>query len=411
MISVYVLLYAQMIGAWIPRCTVSGIIKQQQLLSQQRQQGNPIMESNRVRAGGNNRVHRFMGSYIPGSSSLTDDLAAVDANISSFANRKNFSDQEMAIVQELYQSIKDLLSSEQDANQWQSILLKALPTMSTSLLVKLRTAAVPLSSSSSLQLPHEEDEIAIFRVAMAIEQVLQARMILAKETLESLLDAGEIRKLDARIGNFARAGRLDAAFFNVLTINLQDAAKDSSSSTATSSSKDTEASIESNDTKATRLQILQHIYTRCQEEVEKSLSPGTALLNKLMRTPQASIRANLYRHYLTPQPTTITSPDGKTISLPNNNNNNATLVDLTDFVQAIDETVLQIRNIEHVGGTDRESAAMMVESCRQIAKEARKILGTCYGRDSGPVKLLQDALQPVFRPTSPDSPYIQGDIQ
>jgi hypothetical protein len=59
-------------------------------------------------------------------------------------------------------------------------------------------------------------------------------------------------------------------------------------------------------------QILKHIYTRCQEEVEKMIPPGMALLSKLLRTEQYTIRANLYRLYVTPRVSmTIETPDGK----------------------------------------------------------------------------------------------------
>jgi hypothetical protein len=51
---------------------------------------------------------------------------------------------------------------------------------------------------------------------------------------------------------------------------------------------------------------------------------------------------------------------------------------------------------------------MMVESCRQIAKEARIVVGNSFGRDSEEMRLFEEGLQPVFRPSSPASPYIKG---
>ena len=164
---------------------------------------------------------------------------------------------------------------------------------------------------------------------------------------------------------------------------------------------------ENGNPKPSRFQILQHIYTRCEEEVEKQLPPGRALLNKLLRTPQDSIRRNLYEHYLCPQaPPVITAPDGKELELkPTAAAAKAVLVNLPDFVAAIAETVKQIRSIERAGGMERGSAANMVEMVRHIAKESRVIILENYGEDSEEVKQFQEELEPVFRPSSRDSPY------
>jgi hypothetical protein len=204
----------------------------------------------------------------------------------------------------------------------------------------------------------------------------------------------------------------------VLNINLRDAMMEENSSTTPD---ETNAAVVSNNDSsaepkqpsqnlpagpaATRTQILRHIYTRCQEEMEKTLPPGTALLTKLLRTEQPSIRANLYNHYLTPSASSITSPDGKVINLTSGN---TVLVSLTDFIGAIDAAVLQIRTLENANGTDRESAAIMVENCRQVAKEARSIVGQSYGQESDEVRQLEEGLQHVFRPSSASSPYIKG---
>merc|ERR1712194_573489 len=131
---------------------------------------------------------------------------------------------------------------------------------------------------------------------------------------------GEIKKLDALIGKSARNQKLDAAFFQVIHMNLQDAA-----ATAPVEAQQQAEYITNDDSdnegpsppSVNRFQILQHIYTRCQEEVEKTINPGTALLNKLLRTEVDSIRQNQLNHYLCPKPTTIKSPDGKEIILNN----------------------------------------------------------------------------------------------
>jgi len=298
----------------------------------------------------------------------------------------------------------------------EKVILETLPTLSPSLLLKLRqaehtTTDTTSSSNSNVQ-----------QAAQHVNRILQQRLELGRDTLRQLLEAGELRQLDARIGAAARAGHLDAAFFHVLAVNLKDAMENDNSAeeeTRSSASDDGDDTADKPEPPTTsRLQILRHVYTRCQEEVEKTIAPGTALLNKLLRTEQAPIRANLYQHYLTTtgstqqQPKTITTPDGKTIELkPSGNGGKPTsLVPLDEFIAAIETAVLQIRNVESAGagGIDRESAAMMVESCRQIAKEARLVVGESYGRDSDELRQFEAGLQPVFRPASPDSPYVAG---
>lgn len=296
------------------------------------------------------------------------------------------------------ESIERLISRNHD----DSALLEALSNVSPTLVVKLRQA-----ENSNIE--------SVRRVATQLNSVLDARLTQAKETLQEFLNAGEIRKLDALIGKAARAGNLDVAFFNVLTLNLQDAARNENvfvddGVAAGDKSEENDGASPSgvstaSDPAASRLQILQHIYTRCQEEVEKTIPPAMALLNKLLRTTQAPIRRNLYQHYLTPQPNTITTPDGKIVELAGTQ---PVLVAMTDFIDAIANAVSQIRTVETAGGTDRESAANMVEACRTIAKEARIIIGEHYGTTSEELKTFETGLQPVFRPSSPESPYIIG---
>lgn len=290
-----------------------------------------------------------------------------------------------------------------DTATLRKVVLDNLPIMSPSLIVKLRQQPDNLPSST-------EQERMIALVSSSMNSVLKLQLEDAKGTLLELLNAGEIRKLDNLIGAAARAGKLDVAFFNVLSANIQDSlleSKDSASMVEPESK-----AINTDEGSTNRASILRHIYTRCQEEVEKMIPPGKAFLNKLLRTEQQSIRFNLYKHYLLlPEVDSdgnsgklITTPDGKTIQLKNVVSKS--LIELDDFITAIDTAVLQIRTIENSGAVNNESAAQMVEACRTIAKEARIVLGERYGPDSEQVMLLQEKLQSVFRPTSPDSPYV-----
>jgi len=348
-------------------------------------------------------LSRFGRSFYRTGSSTVLPAAADPSNVEGATEQLRTAPAVIEFSKDELENIERLMNLEHD----DTALLEALSNNSPKLIVKLRQ-----SENSYID--------SVRRVAIKLNSVLDARLAQAKETLQDFLNAGEIRKLDALIGRAARAGNLDVAFFNVLTMNLQDAARNENVFVDSGVAAGDDNAVEKgrvndgskpsgvstvSDPAASRLQILQHIYTRCQEEVEKSIPPAMALLNKLLRTTQAPIRRNLYQHYLTPQPNTITTPDGKIVELAGTQ---PVLVALTDFIDAIAKAVRQIRTVENAGGTDRESAANMVEACRTIAKEARIIIGEHYGTTSEELKTFEMGLQPVFRPSSPESPYIIG---
>ncbi|KAL7565112.1 hypothetical protein ACA910_005119 [Epithemia clementina (nom. ined.)] len=301
-------------------------------------------------------------------------VAATDTD----GQQAEFSSDEEALVEELYAKA----SAEGEIRK---VLLDSLSTIPPTLILKLRQ-------------PRDHASHAIRIISNEMSRLLDAQLEEAKTTLQQLLDAGELRKLDSLIGKAASAGKLDAAFFNVLSVNLQNAASGVSRHMDSTSTEGSSA--------ASRLQILQHVYTRCQEEVEKSIPPGLALLNKLIRQQQESIRNNLYEYYLTPQSNKIRTPDGQELELKGQA---PPLVSLDEFISALSKTVLQIRTAEKAGATDRASSASMVEACRQIAKEARLVIANSFGPDSVELDTFQNGLQPVFRPASTDSPYITGE--
>ena len=239
----------------------------------------------------------------------------------------------------------------------------------------------------------------------ALQNVLDVRLKGGRELLAELLNSGEIRKLDSLIGKSAKEGKLDMSFFSVLSMNMRDAKMNNDSGdvslTPTLAQGEGQAEVSEEEGQPTvganRLQILQHIYTRCQEELEKTVAPGMGLLNKVLRTEISSIRTNQLEHYLGPQKTTITSPDGKSIDL---GGTGKPLVSHTEFVEALSNSVTQIRTLEAAGGTDRLSAVNLVENIRQVAMEARVVLVESFGEGSDVVNEFQIDLQPVFRPGS-----------
>jgi hypothetical protein len=290
------------------------------------------------------------------------------------ASDSKLSDEEWSVVSDLYKKASG------DGTALGKIVAEALPSINPTLIMKLRGAI-------------EDSREEFVAVKNALNSVLDARLAGARDVLFEFLNAGEIRKLDALIGKAAREGKLDVAFFQVLNMNLQDASEQGPDE------------AESDENTANRFQILQHIYTRCQEEVEKTIPPGVALLNKLLRTDATSIRSNQLNHYLCPQPNIIKTPDGKELKLEGREK---ILVSHEEFIEAIGNAVKQIRTVEKSGGANMEMAANMVESCRKVAKEARMVIADKFGKDSTELQDFEAGLMPVFRPSSSDSRYIQG---
>jgi len=163
--------------------------------------------------------------------------------------------------------------------------------------------------------------------------------------------------------------------------------------------QNTSSNITLSESSPSRYQVLQHIYTRCQEEVEKNVKPGVALLNKLLRTDETSIRNNQLRHYLGPQKTEIQTPDGKQIDLSSSTGAKPkSLISHDDFTDAVTDAVSRIRQLEEAGAANRVSAANLIESCRQVAIETRSTFLELYGEQSKELLEFEQKLQTVFRP-------------
>ena len=293
-----------------------------------------------------------------------------------------FANEELSLIHALWNQCN------QDNITLQDLVLQALPTMSAKLIMKLKKHTETSTPSDC--------DVAVQRVAAALQSLLDDKLSQGRQVLATLLSAGELRKLDAEIGKAHRAGNLDMAFFTVLDMNLKDAA---------AAQTETETADEA--PPASRFSVLTHIYTRCHEEVESSLPPGIVLLNKLLRTGADPIRANQLKHYLCPQPNVITLPDGQVIPVANREQG-VVLVPPPQLVEALASTVRQIRTVETAGGMTREGAANMVEACRAVAKEARVVIAREYGVDSEVLLAFEEGLQPVFRPASAKSEFIQG---
>ena len=126
------------------------------------------------------------------------------------------------------------------------------------------------------------------RVFDAIRSIQEASLSRGAEVLRTLLASGEVKVLDGNIAKAAREGQLDEGFFSVMNLNLEEARKEEESTAGAATAEDgapTDGASAGTAQVTTRYQILLHIFTRCQEELEKLISqetPASALLVKLL---------------------------------------------------------------------------------------------------------------------------------
>lgn len=368
------------VAAWVlpgsisQRCTKSANINNANRLIQQ------------LHSSGDRRSLLMTEEDVAGETTLPSPMPFLDTD-------------EWKTIEDLHEKASKKAADFEGEEAFQTAAEGLLPALSPTLIMKLRSGEALVPSDAREDKGNDRLLNIFAEVSKALNTMTDRRLESARDTLKELMNAGEIKKLDATIGKSARNQKLDVAFFQVLQMNMRDAAEEAQKATV--------AGEEESSNAVDRFQILQHIYTRCQEEVEKVINPGTALLNKLLRTEVDSIRRNQLNHYLCPKPTTITSPDGKEIVL-NNGQPTKPLVAHSDFCQAFGNAVLQIRTVEKSGATSPEVAADLVETIRKVAIEARFTIGEHFGGNSTEVIAFEEALEPIFRPTSPDSVYIQG---
>ena len=180
------------------------------------------------------------------------------------------------------------------------------------------------------------------RVMAAISEETECRMTAAKDKLEEILDAGELLEMDRRLMSLFKRGGADVPFLMCLNANAMNAEPGTD-----------------------KAMVLEHLYTRAQEELEKRTDPAKGVLHKLNRTPDPDIRANVLYHYLAPQ-TELIAPDATVIPL------DAPIpprVSPEAFATAVHEAVEQLRALDYDGDIIRAN----IEQCRQIAIEAREV--------------------------------------
>jgi hypothetical protein len=179
----------------------------------------------------------------------------------------------------------------------------------------------------------------------------------ARDQLASLLESGEINKLDAALSGLVRREQVDAGLFYVLARNMESARAEGDEQ---------------------RLRLYTHLHTRLQEELEKRTEPGLALLHKLTRTESAQIRDNVLRKFLVPA-TTVWVADGSEAGgreLPLSEPAPA-LVEPLSFAAAVETALDKVLRM----GLERALIEQTAEEVRQVAKEARAVVAEEYSAE------------------------------
>jgi len=184
------------------------------------------------------------------------------------------------------------------------------------------------------------------RVAAAINAETGRRVGAARDNLEMVLDGEDLLAMDKRLVQLARRGGVDVPFLLCVSSNAAEAEAGSD-----------------------RKNVLEHLYTRAQEELEKQADPAAAVLHRLHRQPDAAIRDNIYREFLAPR-AELVGPGGAdakrvplAVPLP-------PVISHAAFSKAIDDAVAALRTLDADGDLVREN----IEQCRAIAIEARAVL-------------------------------------
>ena len=218
-------------------------------------------------------------------------------------------------------------------------------------------ARIADTEPSSAELPRMND------LMTELQGRSQQRFERARDQLQTLLTAGEINRMDSQLAGLVRRG--DAGFLYVLLRNLEDAQRD-------------------NDEGGVRL--LTHIHTRTQELLEGRAEPALALLHKLTRLDQASIRLNLLRHNLVPQ-TSAPLPGGGVLPLATPAPATVSPLALAAAIEGALDKICALT-------VDPAAKLATVEEIKTVAKEARAVVEEAY--DAKVLDAFSDSLQPAF---------------
>ncbi|CAE7333092.1 unnamed protein product [Symbiodinium sp. CCMP2592] len=139
-----------------------------------------------------------------------------------------------------------------------------------------------------------------------------------------------------------------------------------------------------------KLRVMMHISTVMQEELEKKASRVKAMLNKLLRIEDENIRNNILKDQLTPvEIAGAPDLDGSGGQLM------AAQVPWERLAPAIESLVKDVdRQMVAVLGPDDNARYETMDRIREVAKQARLIIGDVYGQ--GPMDQFSADLTPAF---------------
>jgi len=270
-------------------------------------------------------------------------------------------------------TLKELLAEATTCGSMEKAVESCLESLDDTFIPELyaRIEAAQSSDPAELERMGAPSEAQLVEAMAVLQSRSEGEYARARDQLQELLGAGEINAMDAQLKKLVRDNEIDAGFFYVLLRNIADAES-------------------SGDEGGARL--LSHIHTRVQEELEGKADPALALLHKLTRLDQPSVRDNVLRDCLVAQ-TSVPLPGGGEVAL---NPAVPAKVDPMDFARAIEGALDKVLALP----LDRAAIEQTAEEIRTVAKEARQVVADSYERPT--LEAFQDALTPAFARSLPD---------
>lgn len=212
---------------------------------------------------------------------------------------------------------------------------------------------------SELSTVHGNTDAQNILEALAVEQ--QKRILAATEALKSVLSLGDPRKMEGAVIKMVREGKIDEAFLLLLEANENQAMAAGATGPA---------------------QIMSRIRLRAVEEKDKqSSSKEIALIRKLLRTEDSSVRETILEDAFTPRANLLVAGttqnamkaiDGEAPDqekpVPD--------VPPPDFINACKAVLLNFGNL----GSDDANRGDLATRIRKIAAEAEVVATRIYGK-------------------------------
>lgn len=216
--------------------------------------------------------------------------------------------------------------------------------------------------------PQDADHAAAQRVGAAIQVAMEKRLASAKVVLEEMINNAD-GDVNVLIRKTLRKVESPLPLLMVLQLNIAEAQQQGDGD---------------------KLRVMMHISTVMQEELEKKASRVKAMLNKLLRIEDENIRNNILRDQLTPvEVAGAPDLDGSGGQLM------AAQVPWERLAPAIESLVKDVdRQMVAVLGPDDNARYETMDRIREVAKQARLIIGDVYGQ--GPMDQFSADLTPAF---------------